>query len=261
MNRNPNGHDYEYITLPASKIKVDTSYQRPLDEKRVRKIVKEFNGDIFNEPKVSYRNGNYWCFDGQQSTAAWQLYNNNKDEPITVKCFYGLSWEDEVDLFVLQNGLDADVASNCKLRALYNKKDPAIVEMVNTVEANGWKVNWPASGGLKGNIDAVKTIYDCYTQLGVKGFNDMLSVIREAWDYNPEAVQQKMLSIIRRFYKIYYPEFDSKRLAKVLGETTPKAIVKKHNQDKDVDKNAGVKEIIKLYNMRLGSSNRLEYKL
>ena len=260
MNRNPNGHDYEYIVIPASEIKIDTSYQRPLDEKRVRKIVNTFNGDIFNEPKVSFRNGSYWCFDGQQSRAAWQLLHNNPDEPITCKVFYGLTWEDEVDLFVLQNGLDADVATNCKLRARYNKGEPDVVEFYNIAASNGYKINWGGSGGLKGNIDAVKSAFDCFNQLGPIGFNDLLYVIRKAYGNDPEAVQGKFLVHIKRFFKLYYPQFDKQRLADVLAKSSPREIVKIHNRDKDMDKNAGLKEIIRLYNKTL-SVNRLEYKL
>ena len=46
----PKGHEFEYKVLKPSQMKTDPLYQRPLDIKRVEKIAKEFNGDIFNNP-------------------------------------------------------------------------------------------------------------------------------------------------------------------------------------------------------------------
>ena len=68
--RYPNGHEFEYRYLRPSQIQVDPLYQRRLRPAVVDNIVKEFNGDTFNEPKVSNRDGKYWVFDGQHTLAA-----------------------------------------------------------------------------------------------------------------------------------------------------------------------------------------------
>lgn len=66
----PNGHEFEFKVLRPSQIKVDPLYQRPLETKRVERIVKEWSGDLVNEPKVSYRDGQYWIFNGQHTISA-----------------------------------------------------------------------------------------------------------------------------------------------------------------------------------------------
>ena len=53
----PDGHEFEYKQIRPCMINVDRTYQRDLDQNRVARIVKAFNPDVFNEPKVSYRNG------------------------------------------------------------------------------------------------------------------------------------------------------------------------------------------------------------
>ena len=42
------GHEFNFVNLRPSQIKVDPLYQRPLDQKRVAQIVKEWNGDLVN---------------------------------------------------------------------------------------------------------------------------------------------------------------------------------------------------------------------
>ena len=82
---------------------VDYDYQRPLDPIRVKKIAGHFNPCLVNEVKVSYRDGKYYIFDGQHTTAALRLRNAG-DLDISCKVFYGLTREDEAKLFSQQNG-------------------------------------------------------------------------------------------------------------------------------------------------------------
>ena len=46
------------------------AYQRELNPNRVRKIAAEFDEHIANDPKVSFRDGHYYVFDGQHTIAA-----------------------------------------------------------------------------------------------------------------------------------------------------------------------------------------------
>lgn len=43
------------------------AYQRELNPNRVRKIAAEFDEHIANDPKVSFRDGHYYVFDGQHT--------------------------------------------------------------------------------------------------------------------------------------------------------------------------------------------------
>ena len=50
-------------------------YQRTLNANRVKRIAAEFDERIANAPKVSYRDGHYYVFDGQHTIAARKLLN------------------------------------------------------------------------------------------------------------------------------------------------------------------------------------------
>lgn len=62
--------NYEYKQVNSAFIVIDEDYQRELDQNRVKRIVANFNPDLVNPIKVSYRNGKYYVFDGQHTLAA-----------------------------------------------------------------------------------------------------------------------------------------------------------------------------------------------
>ena len=100
--RYPNGHEFEYKMLRPSQIRADPLYQRDLDTKRVDKIVKEFKGDTFNEPKVSYRDGIYWVFDGQHTIEIVALKSGSRETPVWCMIYDDLVYTQEADIFANQ---------------------------------------------------------------------------------------------------------------------------------------------------------------
>ena len=76
-------------------------YQRLLRTEKVASIAENFSEYIANDPKVSYRDGRFYVFDGQNTVEARRACNGGKDLPIRCKVFLGLSKEDEATLFAL----------------------------------------------------------------------------------------------------------------------------------------------------------------
>ena len=65
--------NYKIETVDSSLLEVlREDYQKPLNEKRVAQIVAAFDENIANEPKVSYRDGHYYVFDGQHTVTRGQ---------------------------------------------------------------------------------------------------------------------------------------------------------------------------------------------
>ena len=65
---------YTMETVHSSMI-LTSPYQREFDERKVKRIVDNFDERIANEPKLSYRDGNYYVFDGQHTIAARKAKN------------------------------------------------------------------------------------------------------------------------------------------------------------------------------------------
>ena len=242
----PNGHEFIYKPLRPSEIRFDELYQRELDKARVERIVREFDGDTFNEPKVSYRDGTYWCFDGQHSTAAWRMINNGLDVPLWCKVYRGMSWLDEANAFVKQNGLAKDPTTLQKLRTCYNSNRPDVKEMVEGAELAGFKVTFTKNKNGR-NISAVGALFKAYQKLGYSRYLDMLTAIAEAWQYDPDSTLQQIISGMTEFYYLYAGRFKREDLVAKLRRESPLAIIRR-GKDYVAPGNGYCREILKLYN-------------
>ena len=99
-------------------------YQRLLRTEKVASIAENFSEYIANDPKVSFRDGRYYVFDGQNTVEARRACNGGKDLPIRCKVFLGLSKEDEATLFALQTGISTCLTAGERLRANLVAKKP-----------------------------------------------------------------------------------------------------------------------------------------
>ena len=92
-------------------------YQRLLRMGKVANIAANFSEYMANEPKVSYRDGRYFVFDGQNTIEARKTCNGGRDLPIRCKVFYGLSKEHEALLFAVQTGISSELTAGERLHA------------------------------------------------------------------------------------------------------------------------------------------------
>lgn len=242
----PKGHEFELKILSPSLVKYDPLYQRELDGKRAAKIAAEFNGDLFNEPKVSYRDGAYWCFNGQHSIAAWKILHNNEDEPVKCKVFRGMTWLEECEAFVAQNGLSKDPTTNQKLRAAYNSGNPDVVTMKNLATQAGFIVDFNR-GQIKNRIVCTSTLFKALKKLGPEPYLEMLTVIQGAWKGEPESVSNQIISGMTTFYDHYYGNFKMDDLTKNLSRVTPVEIIR-NGKNYTTMKNGYTREIVRQYN-------------
>ena len=240
-----NGHEFEYKLLRPSQIRVDPLYQRKLDPRRVERIIREFDGDIFNEPKVSYRDGVYWVFDGQHSLAVWmKVYGD--DKPILCKVFKGMTWLDECEAFRKQNGIDKDPTTTDDLRAAYNAKVPEIVDMVDKTRMCGFVVDFVESK-TPTRIVALSALHRAYRTLGSDQFLEMMTVIKDSWYGDMDAVSAPILTGMTTFFKAYGGNFDPEALANSLKRITPAEIIRNGKSYRN-RKNTYSREIVKQYN-------------
>lgn len=247
----PKGHEFEYKVLKPSQLKCDPLYQRQLEMKRVENIAKEFNGDIFNEPKVSYRDGTYWIFNGQHSVAVWKKIHNNEDKPLTCKVYRGMTWLDECEAFIAQNGLDKDPTTNEKLKAAYNSNDPDVTDMVSKAELCGFTVDFIASK-TPTRIVATSALIKAYKSLGSDAFLDMMTAIRDSWYGDIDAVSQQIISGMATFYKTYWGYFERTDLVAKLKRVKPGDIIRE-GKSCTTRRNAYSQEICKIYNVKRSS--------
>lgn len=225
--KNFNGHDQEHMRLKPSQILVDRKYQRDIDEKRVAKIVKEFDGDIFNAPKVSRRkDGKYYVFDGQHSLAAWKemcRLHKTPDAPLTCRVYTNMTWEDEVRSFLKQNGFDKDPSSVEYIRAKYAMSDPEVVDMVDGARMCGFTIDFVQSQADR-RIIALNALFKAYQKLGYAAYIDLLSALMEAWNGRAASISGSMLNGMCSFYSRFYGKFNHEDFVSKLQVTSPEKL-------------------------------------
>ena len=125
---------YKLMEVSSRDLEIPEAYQRRLNTDRVAMIVSRFDERIANEPKVSYRDGRYFVFDGQHTVSARKQMNGNADLPILCKVYYGMTEQDEALLFAMQTGDSAALTPSAKLRANLHGEDKASGEFYEATE-------------------------------------------------------------------------------------------------------------------------------
>ena len=194
------GNNFDYMFIEPKFLRADPTYQRTIDHARVDRIVKNFNPNLFNEPKVSKRaDGFYYVFDGDHSVAA-HMMKFGKEAPIKCKVFYGLTPEQEMQLFVQQNGISKIPTRIEKLRALNNYNDPEVTEMVESAKIAGITIDF-SSEPAANKIAAVDTAFSIFKAIGRSNFINMLCIIKSIWFGDAESYKSVILKGFAYLYK------------------------------------------------------------
>lgn len=107
-----------------------STYQRKIDKKKIDRIVANFDEHIANEPKLSFRNGEFFVFDGQHTIAARKRLNGDKDLFVLCKVYTNLSAEEEAWLFSQQTGESSKPTPGITLRAKSLGNDQDSIDFV-----------------------------------------------------------------------------------------------------------------------------------
>ena len=211
--------------MASGMLEVDYTYQWPLDLKHVERIVKNFNRDLVNMLKVSYRDGHYYVFDGQHTLAAIKA-KFGEDYPVLCKIYYGMTIEEEAALFAQQTGDSKQLAIAYKMRALALAGDEKVKDFLAHTEAQGFTIELGKRTGRLGGIQAVKKAYDCYKALGAESYDRMLKLINATWRAEKWSVNHYILGGLCSFLKTFGEEVDDKVFINQLSKVGERDIVK-----------------------------------
>ena len=232
------GHPYEYRPVNPQQILVDPLYQRELHQKKVDKIISEFNYDLVNEPKLSLRSdGKLYVFNGQHTTAAWKIHEGI-DTPIMCKIYRGLTWEDEKELFIQQNGISTDHTTFEKLRARFNAGDPDVRGMVESAAKAGVQVTFKTRGDAFGRCNAVSALFTMYKVIPQDSFIIALQLITAAWQGQKESYYEGIIKGMTNIFKKYAGQFSVKDMRNALARNTPAYYIR---EAKDISGSLAVK--------------------
>ena len=259
-NKNSGGLNKRNLTVAktvgrkiSSELLIDYGYQRPLSSVRVRKICENFNPELVNLIKVSYRDGKFYIFDGQHTKAALEMLNG--DMPVMVDVivyeFVGLSPAEqrrkEAELFAMQNGIARHVESASKFRALFEAKDIDVMQFHEITNDAGLLMDF--TGGSKdGKLVCFKEAWNAWHLLGNTLFVDMLKLVRQIWGGDKESLQAPIIGGLSLFIKAYHDTYDRKTLIDRLSRVSPLQIIRDGAMFPESSKSKYMRQMMKHYN-------------
>ena len=222
---------YEIEYIPSDKLEVlRNEYQKPLNKKRVALIAAHFDERIANEPKVNYRDGHYYVFNGQHTYAARVLLNGGKPLLIRCKVYRNLTKEQEAILFAEQTGFAAMPTPANRLRArLYAGVEEAVAFKKATEQA-GFILDLDDSRS-NNHIHCINTCLREYRRVGPETYSNALGVIYSAWGGAQDSLLCSIIIGVSEFMKCYAGEFNTQRLISLLSRTDPRELHQKMQSD------------------------------
>lgn len=205
---------------------VDYRYQRPVEPARVANIVKNFKSYIVREIRVSYRDGKYWIVDGHHTVEALIARNNGEDLMVNCIVFYGMTWLDEVEMFLDQAGDSRDVNIKDTLRAKRNSGDPDVTQMCKIAESVGFVIDLEKPRKGNDRILALTTLQKAYLGMTPEEFSNYLTLLKSTWGGASDSLCREMLQGMFIFYKTYKGMFKTAQFVKRLKKVSPTAIVR-----------------------------------
>ena len=258
---------FKFMQINTKEIKA-ADYQRIPDMKRVREIASRFDWNLVNVVKVSYRDGQYWDFDGDHTVLACKEHNGGKDLCVWCKVYYGMTYEDEAYYFSMQNGKSKEPKLNEKLSATHKTGERFLElekyvgidfkEYERLIENAGFKVDYNAQGSGENTPRCHKTLLDAF-KCNKDAFIKTLNTISVAFNGSVDGFNQNLVKGVFLFTNEYMDDakWSEKRLEKVLRTTDPKRIIKNAKESTNTGKYKYARQILLLYNKGLLRENKL----
>lgn len=210
-----------YVTvLRAGDLFADHTYQRPVDDRRVQKMVAEYNVALVGIVEVSDRgNGRYAIVDGQHRWAMLiELDTRSNDTPVCCRVHQGLTVEQEAALFRdIDKGRRA-LTTWDRWHARLAAAEPTVVAIDKTVRDRGLLLTDQIRPGT---IRATKTCEDIEQIGGTQLLGEALDALLAAWGNGIDGFTAELLMGVA-LLRAGYTGVLLDRLVDQLTETTPR---------------------------------------
>lgn len=191
--------------LPVHRLQTDMSYQSPVQERQVKKIVKNFDPKKLHTIVVSKRkDGLLYIIDGQHRVEALKELNILFIEATVHE---NLSVEEEAEMYYGVNDRPSKNA-NQKGKSRLRFKEPVAVAIDETVRSVGLNVDYEKNAPSKGYIKAYEALQSIYKNHGANHLGLVLEIIKDSFGDDTRNYQSFILRGFSKLLTVYLNEID-----------------------------------------------------
>lgn len=196
-------------------LKVDHSYQRPVDDRRIALIAADYSPSLAGVIDVSRRVDGLYCFDGQHRFRGAE--RAGVDE-LPANIHVGLTVADEARLFVAKNTSTVKPTTFAVFRARLEAGEPIAVQVAGILRAAGVSIS--SSGTAVRATKAVASVERVFKLTGPDGLAATLRVLSAAYGDDRYAFDAVPVTAVGSFIAVYrgHPNYSEARVSQKLGE-------------------------------------------
>lgn len=207
-------------------------YQRPVNQKEVDRLAREWDERLLDPITVSFRDGKFNVVDGQHRISAMRKMNGGRGIMVNCKVYSGLTYEQEAALCYKLDKAKKRLSLSQSTNALAESgEDAEVAEIRQLTENCGFVWALGKSRGGTGEIVSTRALVNAYRLLGGAAFTRMLQLLWDTWEGDPRSLTAAILSGMALFVKTYETEINDKTFVSRLSQADPDEINRRGRVD------------------------------
>lgn len=172
--------------LHTDRLTSGLPYQRPVDQKEVDRLIREWDERLLEPVIVSFRDGKFYVVDGQHRISAMRKMNGGNGIMINCKVYSGLTYEQEAAFCYKLDKAKKRLSLSQATNALAESgEDAEITEIRQLTENCGFVWALGKSRGKIGEIVSTRALVNAYRLLGGAAFVRMMNLLWDTWEGIP----------------------------------------------------------------------------
>lgn len=223
-------HNYEiylpkvtFEAIPIKKLVSNQDYRREISDSHVKKAAENFDIYQINPVKVSRRNGINYVINGQHTIEIIALVSGSRETPVWCMVYEDLAYEHEANIFANQVKFVRPLQAFEIFQANIEANNATQLTIRTLVESYGLNIS---SCKAPGNICAVSTLQNIFTQNGYHVLDRTIKLIAGTWEGSTNSFSANILRAVARLVSVYNSELNDEIFKERLGAISIKQIIR-----------------------------------
>ena len=218
--------------LSTARLTSGLPYQRPVEERDVDRLIKEWDDRLLEPLIVSFRDGKFMVLDGQHRVSALRKMNGNKDVMVLCKVFTGMTYSEEARFcYLLDKGKRRLTLAQSTNALIESGSDAETEDIHRLIHEAGFTWALGKAHERDHEIVVTRAIIKAYQELGPSSFSRMLSLLEACWHGDPNSLNASMISGMAKLLKSFGTDMNDDIFCKRMAAVDPEEIVRRSKTD------------------------------